>query len=96
VKSGHYRLIVFILQKDAFVPNGTEMAGKDATNLLRQGANILPPSAAEKTYDGSHCTVLVYEFTSEGDTVHFVSQSSLTAKEHLSKAGVLSLLGKAN
>jgi len=48
------------------------------------------------SYDGSQCTVMVYWFTSEGKTAYFVKQSPLTAKEHLTKAGVLALLGKGN
>jgi hypothetical protein len=96
VEEGHYRLIVFVLQKDPFIPAAQEMVEQEARDLIKSGANILPPAAAQKSYDGSHCTVMVYEFTSGGKAAHFVKQSPLTAKEHLTKAGLLSLLGKNN
>jgi len=98
VEEGHYRLIVFILQKDSFIPSGQEMVEKDARNLIKRGANVLPAEAAQNSYDGSHCTVMVYEFTSEGMAApaQFVKQSPLTAKDHLYKAGLLSLLGVRN
>jgi hypothetical protein len=96
VEEGHYRLIVFILQKESFVPAAKEMAEPEARDLIKRGANILPPEAGNQSYDGNHCTVMIYEFTSDGTAVQFVKQSSLTAKQHLDKAGVLSLLDKAN
>jgi hypothetical protein len=96
VEEGHYRLIVFILQKQAFISSTKEIVETEARGLIGRGANVLPPAASNESYNGSHCTVMVYEFTSEGKAAHFVRESPLTAKEHLNKAGVLVLLGKGN
>jgi hypothetical protein len=95
-EKGHYRLIVFILQESAFIPSPEKMNETEARALIGRGANILPAKTSRQSFDGNHCTVLIYEFSSDGTAVSFVKQSPLTAKEHLEKAGVLSLLGKAN
>jgi uncharacterized caspase-like protein len=94
VEKGHYRLLVFILQKDAFVPSTREMTGDEASDLLEHGANVLPPKAADLTFEGGHCTLLVYEFASSGNAVRLVKPSSLTGKDHLAKAGLLAAFGK--
>jgi hypothetical protein len=96
VEEGHYRLIVFVLQRDAFIPSSQEMDEPQARNLIKRGANILPAETRKQTFIGNRCTVLIYEFASDGKAVHFVEQSPLTAKEHLDKAGLLALLGKVN
>jgi hypothetical protein len=95
-EKGHYRLIVFILQDSAFVPSLEKLNETQARGLINRGANILPAKARQQSFDGNHCTVLVYEFASDGAAVSPVKQSRLTAKEHLEKAGVLAILGKAN
>jgi hypothetical protein len=53
----------------------------------------LPAETRSQPFNGSYCTVLIYEFASDGATVNLVKQSPLTARQHLEKAGVLSLLG---
>ena len=55
----------------------------------------MPPEISERPFGNGHCTVLIYEFSSDGTTVRVV-ESRLTGKEHLEKAGVLSLLEKVN
>jgi hypothetical protein len=72
------------------------MIEPEARELIKQGANILPAEAKKQSFNGNQCTVLIYEFSSDGSAVHFVKQSPLTAKEHLNKSGILSLFGKIN
>lgn len=93
-EKGHYRLIVFILQDSPFIPSSEKMTEVQARGLISQGANILPAETRSQPFSGSYCTVLIYEFASDGATVSLVKQSPLTARQHLEKAGVLSLLGK--
>jgi hypothetical protein len=93
-KTGHYRLIVFIMQDTPFVPSAKAMAEPEARTLIRQGANVLPAETGKRSFAGNHCTALIYEFSSDGKSVDFMAESPLTGKEHLDKAGVLTLLAK--
>ena len=95
VDPGHYRVIVFILQDLPFSQSSKKITGGEARQWLSIGANILPPEISERPFGNGHCTVLIYEFSSDGTTVRVV-ESRLTGKEHLEKAGVLSLLEKVN
>jgi hypothetical protein len=91
VDPGYYRLIVFIFGDTPFVQSTEKMAEPEARGLIAQGANMLPEETAQRPFAGYHCTVLVYEFASEGKGAHLV-ESRLTGKQHLDKAGVLSYL----
>jgi hypothetical protein len=95
VDPGRYRVIVFILQ-DAPFRQSTEqqITGQQARAWLRTGANVLPRELAERGYKGD-CTVLVYEFASDGTAVRVV-ESRLTGLQHLEKSGVLATLGRPN
>jgi hypothetical protein len=96
VAPGHYRVIVFILQDLPFSQSSRTTNQREATAWLMSGVNILPSSIAERPFaPGGHCTVLVYEFASDGRTVDVIT-SGLTGKQHLEKAGVLSRLGNVN
>jgi hypothetical protein len=95
VDPGHYRVIVFVIQDLPFTQSSEQLTGPQARAWLRSGANVLPPELGERPFAGGHCTVLVYEFASDGTTVHVV-ESALTGKQHLEKAGVLALLEKPN
>ena len=96
VAPGHYRVIVFILQDLPFSQSSRTINQREATAWLMSGFNILPTSIAERPFaPGGHCTVLVYEFASDGRTVDVIT-SGLTGKQHLEKAGVLSRLGNVN
>jgi peptidoglycan hydrolase-like protein with peptidoglycan-binding domain len=96
VEKGHYRLIVFILQDTPFIPSSQKLTEAEARGLINRGANVLPAQTRKQAFTGSYCTVLIYEFASNGTAVSLLKQSPLTAREHLEKAGVLSLLGKPN
>jgi len=95
VDPGRYRVIVFILQ-DAPFRQSTEqpVTGQQARAWLRTGANVLPRELADGGYGGD-CTVLVYEFASDGTAVRVV-ESRLTGLQHLEKSGVLATLGRSN
>jgi hypothetical protein len=95
VDPGHYRIIVFILHDLPFPQSPKRITGKEAQEWLSSGFNILPPEVAKRPFGDGHCTVLVYEFASDGNQVRLV-ESRLTGRDHLAKAGLLSLLEKAN
>ncbi len=93
VDPGHYRVIVFILQDLPFSQSAQNIAAPEAQSWLSSGGNVLPPEIAKRSFSGGHCTVLVYEFASDGTKVRTVV-SSLTGKQHLEKTGLLSALAQ--
>ena len=95
VDPGRYRVIVFILQDLPFSQSSQSLTGDEARAWLRRGANVLPPEIAGRPFGAGRCTVLVYEFASDGTAVRVV-ESRLTGRQHLEKAGMLSLLEKSN
>jgi hypothetical protein len=95
VDPGRYRVIVFILQDTPFRQDTEKpVTGQQARAWLRTGANVLPRELADRGYRGD-CTVLVYEFASDGTAVRVV-ESRLTGLQHLEKSGVLATLGRPN
>jgi hypothetical protein len=94
VDPGRYRVIVFVLQDTPFRQSSEQITGRQAREWLRTGANVLPRELMERAYAGD-CTVLVYEFASDGTAVRVV-ESRLTGRQHLEKAGVLVTLGRPN
>jgi hypothetical protein len=94
VKKGHYRLIIFVIQETPFVLSQKSMPEPEARALIGKGANTLPMATAKRPFNDNHCTALIYEFSSDGKSVEFLAESPLTGKQHLDKAGVLSLLAK--
>jgi hypothetical protein len=95
VDPGRYRVIVFILQDTPFRQDAEKpITGQQARAWLRTGANVLPRELAERGYKGD-CTVLVYEFASDGTAVRVV-ESRLTGLQHLERSGVLASFGRPN
>jgi hypothetical protein len=95
-KAGHYRVIAFVLQEKAFTQSEQKATGKDAETWLAEGAFKLPAWLAQRPFGkDSTCTALIYEFASDGAAVKGVV-SSLTGKQHLEKAGVLTGLSAPN
>jgi hypothetical protein len=94
VDPGHYRVIVFVLQDLPFSQSAETITAQQAHAWLTLGANVLPPNIAALPFAGSHVTVLIYEFASDGSKVQVVT-SQLTGKQHLERAGVLAVLGQA-
>jgi hypothetical protein len=93
VGPGRYRIIVFILRDRPFSQSSQVITRDEARAWLSSGADTLSPEAAQAPFGGWHCTALIYEFASDGMAVRVV-ESSLTGKQHLTKAGLLSLLEK--
>ena len=95
VDRGRYRIIVFVLQDLPFVQSQSGVTGPEARAWLREGANMLPKDIASRPFGDGNCSVLIYEFASDGTSVATV-ESRLTGKQHLEKSGVLSYLEKSN
>jgi hypothetical protein len=94
VEPGNYRVIVFIIENDAFQQSGAQVSEDDAKAWLRTGLNVLPQQLAQEKFYGN-CTALIYEFMSTGDRVKLVD-SELSGLDHLKLAGLQSLLGTAH
>ncbi len=94
VDPGHYRVIAFILQDPSFVQSDHVISADEARKWLTSGGNVLPPEIARLPFGDGHCTVLVYEFASDGSKVALV-ESKLTGKQHLEKSGLLTVLQRA-
>jgi tetratricopeptide (TPR) repeat protein len=90
---GHYRIIVFILQNEAFSQSGTRITEEDAQAWLHKGLNVLPQEIRDRAFDKADCTALIYEFVNDGSGAHMVENSPLTGKQHLRMAGLQILLG---
>lgn len=91
VDPGRYRIIVFVIQDRPFSQSPRKITGEEARGWLRTGLNVLPRDVAEVLFVGGDCTVLIYEFASDGTEVRAV-ESRLSGKEHLEKAGILALV----
>jgi len=89
---GRYRIIVFILQNEAFSQSETRISEEDAQAWLHKGLNVLPPELADRSFDKGDCTALIYEFVNTGGGVHTV-ESQITGRQHLRMAGLRVLLG---
>lgn len=97
VDPGHYRVIVFIIQDLPFTQTPDNITAGEAQAWLTTGANALPAAIAARPFDvdqGSRATALIYEFASDGTKVQVVV-SSMTGKQHLEKAGLLTALDSA-
>jgi hypothetical protein len=93
VAPGNYRVIVFIIENQAFQQSAAQVSEDDAKAWLRTGLNTLPQELAQKQFLGD-CTALIYEFMSTGDRVKLVD-SELSGLDHLKLAGLQSLLATA-
>ena len=92
---GRYRIFVFVVQSAPFPQTPQTATRQTAETWLLNGLNVLPPEIANRPFSGAPCTVLVYEFASDGTEVRVVD-SRLTGKQHLEKTGVLPQLAHAN
>ncbi len=95
VDRGHYRIIVFVLQEAPYTQSPNKIGGEEARAWLRNGTNSLPRDVADRPFSTGTCSVLIYEFTSNGNAVHLV-ESHLTAKQHLEKSGLLARIEGKN
>ncbi|MGO9543778.1 MAG: tetratricopeptide repeat protein [Rhodomicrobium sp.] len=91
VQTGHYRVIVFILQDLPFQQKPLGVSGEEAKAWLHAGLNTLPKEIADRPFGTGTCTALIYEFASDGMSVKLVD-SAVNGKQHLEKAGLLAAL----
>lgn len=92
---GYYRQIVFVVTDVPFAATGQELTQREATELLREGANRLPAYFRNIPF-GPDCevTVLIYEFEKTGTTgqMRLLSSGRLGARTHLSRSGLYQVL----
>ncbi len=94
-KPGYYRIIVFVVTSEAFDSSRTDLPEGDAIKWLNGGSNRLPSSVASEPWTPEHdCTALIYEYEQQdrGRPVERNVKSRLTCKDHLTKAGLWSVL----
>jgi hypothetical protein len=87
---GHYRVVVFIVTNQPFVPSRNDVSPAVIRGFVGDGLVWLPPEIDGKTFTPAHhCVAFIYEFKQEADgTCDFVAPSELTAIAHLDKAGI--------
>jgi len=86
----YYRVIVFIVSDEQFVPTTAQISKTEAEEWLGKGTYTLPTEIAEKLYTAEvQCTVLVYEFKlEEGQEPKYLQPGHLDAHTHLTKSGI--------
>jgi hypothetical protein len=94
---GYYRVIVFIITNQPWSRTGEKPTRGETERWLAQGFNWLPPSIGELTYGPDYrTTALVYEFkkVSKDTDAALLNPSSISADDHLKKAGGSSTLNR--
>jgi len=88
---GYYRQIVFVVTDAAFVANSPPITATEATALLRDGMDRLPPEYSVATFGPNHeVSALIYEFR-KGKADRDVSvlvPGRLGAQQHLDLSGI--------
>lgn len=87
---GYYRVIVFVVTTDNFVPTGPGMTEEQADTLLSEGLTRLPRYFADIPFSEDHyIDALVYEFYKgpRDLDVNTVAPVRLAASVHLSRIG---------
>lgn len=94
---GYYRVIVFIVTDQPWSRTGEQPTGEEAERWLAEGFNWLPRSIGDLPYGPEYkTTALVYEFkkVSQYAEANFPDVSSISAEDHLEKAGIARPLGQ--
>lgn len=96
VEPGHYRIIVFILERVPFTQGDEGVTSYEAKSWLPRGIDVLPPVVGQLPFSSTpseiaHCDALIYEFANDGSVERKV-YSRLTGKQHLEKSGILTTL----
>ena len=96
VEPGHFRIIVFILERVPFTQGDKGATSTEANSWLPQGGDVLPPAVERLPFSSTpseiaHCNALIYEFANDGYVERKV-YSRLTGKQHLEKSGILTAL----
>lgn len=91
-RTGYFRIVVFVVTNEPFVQSDTPVDWDIASDWLHKGANSIPSSLANMDYTGDFSvTALIYEFHKPVSSEAYQKiPSSLTAREHLAKAGLFS------
>jgi len=93
---GHYRISVFIVTSGV-VEQAAQGTTASALENLR-GTDVLPPEVRGQPYvpaNGSHCTVLVYEFEKpQNGDASLLTPSPVGGRDQLATAGILDQLSR--
>lgn len=92
---GYYRVVVFIVTTEVFVPSENELTAAWADHLSREGLNALPPWYASYRFRPEHnVDAFIYEFHKKpkGTDVDVVPPVRLSATVHLREVGILDAL----
>lgn len=87
---GRYRQIVFVVTGQPFVASGRALTERRASDILRQGANILPARYRSIRFNETHqVTALIYEFVKSGQQpMQQTNSGRLGAVTHLRRSGI--------
>jgi len=88
---GYYRVIIFIVTDRMFAATGAPIKEKEATKLLHQGANVLPPEYKQMAFTEKHgIDVLIYEYLKgqQDRQVSLLLPGRLSPKMHFDKSGL--------
>ena len=86
---GEFRLFVFVITTELDpVKSGATLSEDAAKELVGKGGRILPDSIGNLTLKGRNSFVLVYQFQRDQGQFATLAQSSISAQEHLQKAGI--------
>lgn len=88
---GRYRQIVFVVTDVSFAATGDELTQREATELLREGANRLPAYFRTVAFSEDYAvTALIYEFEKTGPVgqMRQLPAGRLGARTHLTRAGI--------
>jgi hypothetical protein len=92
---GHYRVIVFVTSDQPWQRSAASPTGRQAELWLSEGMSDLPPEVGRQDYGEAHrTTALIYEFVkaSQNDVAVLVETSSMSARQHLDRAGIAEVL----
>jgi hypothetical protein len=92
---GYYRQIVFVVTDAPFVATGEELTQRQASELLREGANRLPSYFRNMPFGPDYeVSALIYEFEKTGTTgqMRLLPNGRLGARTHLSRSGLYPVL----
>lgn len=94
-EQGHYRVILFVLG-GSFGQSGRAPTREEAKDWLGKGITALPHEVAELPLGTANCTVLVYEFESNGSAATLVTDGALPAGLQLKRSGILASLSQVH
>jgi hypothetical protein len=94
---GHYRVIVFVVNDQAFAASGETVSGEEALAWIGAGLNRLPDSIADRPFTERHAgTAMIYQFHRVGHEQEPIANpdGAETAARQLERSGILTALGQ--